>query len=57
MATLHRMLAVGYEDLVTDDVCTATGTAPGTLAKFARDFADHFTGSTAAVEAPDRSGL
>jgi uncharacterized protein YbjT (DUF2867 family) len=57
MATLHRMLAVGYEDLVTDDVCTATGTAPGTLAEFARDFADHFTGSTAAVEARDRSGL
>ena len=56
MATLHRMLAVGYEDLVTDDVRTATGTPPGTLAEFARDFADHLTGSTPAVEAPDRSG-
>ena len=56
MATLHRMLAAGYEDLVTDDVRTATGTSPCTLAEFARDFADHFTGSTPAVEAPDRSG-
>jgi hypothetical protein len=56
MATLHRMLAAGYEDLVTDDVRTATGTAPGTLAEFAHDFADQLTGSTPAVEAPDRSG-
>ena len=50
------MLAAGYEDLVTDDVRTATGTAAGTLAEFARDFADHFTDSTPAAEAPDRSG-
>jgi uncharacterized protein YbjT (DUF2867 family) len=56
MATLHRMLAAGYEDLVTDDVRTATGTAPGTLAEFAHDFAGHLTGSTRAAHAPDRSG-
>ena len=43
MANLHSMLAAGYEDLVTEDVRTATGTAPGTLAEFAGDFADHFT--------------
>jgi uncharacterized protein YbjT (DUF2867 family) len=57
MATLHGMLAAGYEDLVTDDVRTATGTAPGTLAEFARDFADHLTAATPAAEAPDCSGL
>jgi uncharacterized protein YbjT (DUF2867 family) len=56
MATLHGMLAAGYEDLVTDDVRMATGTAPGTLAEFAHDFADHLTGSTPAAHAPDRSG-
>jgi uncharacterized protein YbjT (DUF2867 family) len=56
MATLHSMLADGYEDLVTNDVRTATGTAPGTLAEFARDFADHFTDATPATEAADRSG-
>jgi uncharacterized protein YbjT (DUF2867 family) len=44
MASLHGMLAAGYENLVTDDVRTATGTAPGTLAEFARDFADGFNG-------------
>lgn len=49
MANLHRMLAAGYEDLVTDDVRAATGTAPGTLAEFARDFADHLTDSTPAA--------
>jgi uncharacterized protein YbjT (DUF2867 family) len=42
MARLHGMLAAGYEDLVTDDVRTVTGTSPCTLAEFARDFADHF---------------
>jgi len=56
MATLHGMLAAGYEDLVSDDVRTATGTAPGTLAEFARDFADHFTDGTPATEVADRSG-
>jgi uncharacterized protein YbjT (DUF2867 family) len=40
MARLHDMLAAGYEDLVTDDVRDATGTAPGTLAEFASDYAD-----------------
>jgi uncharacterized protein YbjT (DUF2867 family) len=43
MAKLHGMLADGYEDLVSDDVRTVTGTSPSTLAEFARDFADHFT--------------
>jgi uncharacterized protein YbjT (DUF2867 family) len=43
MAKLHGMLADGYEDLVTDDVRTVTGTSPSTLAEFAREFADHFT--------------
>jgi uncharacterized protein YbjT (DUF2867 family) len=37
MARLQSMLAVGYEDLVTDDVRTVTGTAPHTLAEFCRD--------------------
>lgn len=46
MATLHGMLAAGYEDLVTDDVRTATGTAPGSLAEFARDFAPRFANGT-----------
>jgi len=49
MATLHGMLAAGYEDLVTDDVRAATGTAPGTLAEFAREFADHLMDSTPAA--------
>ena len=46
MANLHSMLAAGYEDLVTDDVRTVTGTSPSTLAEFGRDFADHFTDRT-----------
>jgi hypothetical protein len=37
-------------------VRAATGTAPGTLAEFARDFADHFAGSTPAAQAPGLSG-
>jgi uncharacterized protein YbjT (DUF2867 family) len=37
MARLQSMLAVGYEDLVTDDVRTVTGTAPHTVAEFCRD--------------------
>ena len=44
MANLHGMLAAGYEDLVTDDVRTVTGTSPCTLAEFGRDFADRFAG-------------
>jgi hypothetical protein len=35
MATLHGMLAAGYEDLVTDDVQRATGVAARPLADFA----------------------
>jgi uncharacterized protein YbjT (DUF2867 family) len=42
MAKLQSMLAAGYEDLVTDDVRTVTGTSPCTLAEFGRDFADRF---------------
>jgi hypothetical protein len=49
MAHLHGMLAAGYEDLITDDVRTVTGTSPSTLAEFARDFADRFVGGTAAA--------
>lgn len=37
MARLQSMLADGYEDVVTDDVHTVTGTAPHTLAEFCRD--------------------
>jgi uncharacterized protein YbjT (DUF2867 family) len=55
MARLHQMLAAGYEDLVTDDVRAATGTSPGTLAEFARDFADHFANSAPAAEATARN--
>jgi uncharacterized protein YbjT (DUF2867 family) len=55
MAKLHGMLAAGYEQLVTDDVRAVTGTAPGTLAEFATDFAHQFTNSTRAAEAPDHS--
>jgi uncharacterized protein YbjT (DUF2867 family) len=39
MARLHTMLAVGYENVLTHDVHTATGHPPRTLAQFARDFA------------------
>jgi uncharacterized protein YbjT (DUF2867 family) len=46
MVELHGMLANGYEDLVTNDVCDATGTAPGTLAEFAFDFADRLAAGT-----------
>jgi uncharacterized protein YbjT (DUF2867 family) len=46
MAKLHSMLADGYEDLVSDDVRTLTGTSPTTLAEFAEDFADRLTHST-----------
>jgi uncharacterized protein YbjT (DUF2867 family) len=39
MATLHELLARGYEDLVTDDVQSVTGQAPRGLSSFARVFA------------------
>ena len=39
MARLHALLADGYEDIVTDGVVAATGTAPRALDEFARDFA------------------
>ena len=38
MARLHGMLADGYEDVVTDDFRTVTGTGPRPLARFAEDF-------------------
>lgn len=55
MAKLHGMLAAGYEQLVTDDVRTVTGTAPCTLAELATHFAHQFTNNTPAAEAPDHS--
>jgi uncharacterized protein YbjT (DUF2867 family) len=39
IARLHALLADGYEDIVTDGVVAATGTAPRDLDEFARDFA------------------
>jgi uncharacterized protein YbjT (DUF2867 family) len=39
MATLHELLASGYEDLVTDDVQSVTGQPPRGLSSFAGDFA------------------
>jgi uncharacterized protein YbjT (DUF2867 family) len=44
MAKLHTMLAAGYEDVVSDDVATVTGTSPRTVAEFARDFTDRLAG-------------
>ena len=44
MARLHTMLAAGYEDVVTDDVAVATGTAPRSLAEFGSDAAERFAG-------------
>ena len=38
MAKLHGMLADGYEEVVTDDFRTVTGTGPRPLARFAEDF-------------------
>jgi (4-alkanoyl-5-oxo-2,5-dihydrofuran-3-yl)methyl phosphate reductase len=43
MATLHGMLAAGYEQVVTDDIHTVTGRPPRTLAQFAGDHAGVFT--------------
>jgi hypothetical protein len=48
MAKLHRMLAGGYEDVVTDDAGTATGSRPRTLSRFARDHSIVFTGPRSA---------
>jgi uncharacterized protein YbjT (DUF2867 family) len=43
MAQLHRLLADGYEDVVTNDVFTVTNRRPRPLAQFARDFTAVFT--------------
>ena len=43
MAALHRMLADGYEDVVTSDVSALTGTPATTFARFAADFSTRFT--------------
>jgi uncharacterized protein YbjT (DUF2867 family) len=48
MAKLHRMLAGGYEDVVTDDAGTVTGSRPRTLSRFARDHSTVFTGPRSA---------
>ena len=47
MAALHRMLADGYEDVVTSDLSALTGTPATTLARFAADFAARFTAPSA----------
>ena len=43
MAKLHSMLAVGYEEVVTDDIHQVTGRPPRTLAQFAGDHAGALT--------------
>lgn len=43
MAKLHSMLAVGYEEVVTDDIHRVTGRPPRTLAQFAGDHAGVLT--------------
>jgi uncharacterized protein YbjT (DUF2867 family) len=43
MAKLHSMLAVGYEEVVTDDIHRVTGRPPRTLAQFAGDHASVLT--------------
>lgn len=43
MAKLHSMLAVGYEEVVTDDIHRVTGRPPRTLAQFAGDHVGAFT--------------
>jgi uncharacterized protein YbjT (DUF2867 family) len=43
MAKLHSMLAVGYEEVVTDDIHQVTGRPPRTLAQFAGDHAGVLT--------------
>jgi uncharacterized protein YbjT (DUF2867 family) len=42
MAALHRMLADGYEDVVTSDTSAATGAPATTLDRFAADFCARF---------------
>ncbi|HZD01009.1 MAG TPA: NmrA family NAD(P)-binding protein [Actinomycetes bacterium] len=44
MAKLHSMLAAGYEEVVTDDIRSVTGSAPRTLARFAAGVAGTLTG-------------
>jgi uncharacterized protein YbjT (DUF2867 family) len=44
MAKLHGMLAAGYEDVLTEDVRTVTGSGPRPLSLFARDYSAAFTG-------------
>jgi uncharacterized protein YbjT (DUF2867 family) len=44
MATLHGLLEGGYEDLVTGDIEALTRRPPCTLAQFAHDFRNRFTG-------------
>jgi uncharacterized protein YbjT (DUF2867 family) len=44
MARLHGMLAAGYEEVVSDDVHSVTGSPPRTLARFAADFTGALTG-------------
>ena len=43
MARLHSMLAVGYEEVVTDDIHRVTGHPPRTLVQFAGDHAGVLT--------------
>jgi uncharacterized protein YbjT (DUF2867 family) len=42
MAALHRMLADGYEDVVTSDTSALTGAPTTTLDRFAADFCARF---------------
>ncbi len=44
MAKLQTMLAAGYEEVVTDDIRSVTGSPPRTLAQFAADFTGALTG-------------
>jgi uncharacterized protein YbjT (DUF2867 family) len=44
MAKLHRMLAGGYENVVTEDVRAVTGRSACTFEQFARDFAGPLAG-------------
>jgi uncharacterized protein YbjT (DUF2867 family) len=52
MATLHGMLAAGYEEVVTDDVRKVTGRPPRTLVQFAADHAGAFTQQLAGSRTP-----
>jgi len=46
MATLHGMLAAGYEDVTTPDVLAVTGRPPRTLEQFAADVAGSLAAKT-----------